>query len=73
MSALFFYRVIVAKDAIGDQRVAREDRILVQLDRTALWKQIDWRERKMIVPFPILKQRTKRKTDRKNPRAVARC
>src|SRR3982750_375203 len=31
---LFLYGIIVAKDAIGDQRVAREDRILVQLDRS---------------------------------------
>ena len=28
----FLDGVIVAKDAVGDQRVAREDRILIQLD-----------------------------------------
>src|SRR2546430_17118428 len=31
---LFLDRIIIAKDAIGDQRVARQDRVLVELDRT---------------------------------------
>lgn len=36
---------------------------------TALWKHVDWRGKKLSVPFKILKSRTKRKADKKNPRA----
>src|SRR5436853_6747933 len=31
---LFLERIIIAIDAVGDQRVARDDRVLVELDRT---------------------------------------